>query len=596
VHVRVHTNAILIPARLCTVLEDLASTIVRVRCTTPVPSRKSRKFELRRGCIVTANSKTNQPSASSPRLSRAQTRCKLQAAVGIPEWHEFIRCAKLDTQLIDRGIIQRPSSTMVQSVEWLAARSRPAILAAICAFLLLASPYTPLSNRSPSIRASGIPQLDDQRHDHVQAADEQTNASETDEQSHIDESPSLPWCSGVSVSDAFSDDMLLQRDARAAVYGTVQASADTGASLGSSRHVWVDVMRDGGDADAVVVSQSSTNLVRGRSKSGDEWKVVLPPQPAGTGYSLRVYCGGTRVGSPSGPQVQILRVAFGDVYFCGGQSNMWLALHRTFEGEATLQRLKSSPHQLRLMHRPTDASTKQVFVGADRRHVGPWLDLAREMQQQSQQQHSTHGGKKSTTDEFIINFSGTCLYFGLSLLDRLGPDAPPIGLIQSCVGGSWIEEWASISDLSGCSDQTLQHKSGSHAPEQYFNGMVAPLVNMTLRGWVYYQGESNVVGVAGNSARDTGYGCTMPTLIASWRRWWSVEPDTTPTSAVFGLVTLAAGTDEGFPAKMSAFRWSQTANYGVAPNPKMPNVSQCVSMVLLTLPERRHHVPGLTFD
>jgi hypothetical protein len=41
--------------------------------------------------------------------------------------------------------------------------------------------------------------------------------------------------------------------------------------------------------------------------------------------------------------------------------------------------------------------------------------------------------------------------------------------------------------------------------------------------------------------------------------------------APFGLVTLADGTDEKFGLNMRQFRWAQTANYGTAPNPAMPN-------------------------
>eukprot|EP01083_Nonionella_stella_P224463 798972_1 len=41
--------------------------------------------------------------------------------------------------------------------------------------------------------------------------------------------------------------------------------------------------------------------------------------------------------------------------------------------------------------------------------------------------------------------------------------------------------------------------------------------------------------------------------------------------APFGLVTLAAGTDEGCSG-MGPFRQAQLANYGYTPNPALPNV------------------------
>jgi len=62
----------------------------------------------------------------------------------------------------------------------------------------------------------------------------------------------------------------------------------------------------------------------------------------------------------------------------------------------------------------------------------------------------------------------------------------------------------------------------------------------------------------------------MPAMIDEWRRAWSTTPGTTDPAAPFGLVALPASGSEGGP-NMGAFRWAQTANYGVAPNPAMPN-------------------------
>ena len=81
-------------------------------------------------------------------------------------------------------------------------------------------------------------------------------------------------------------------------------------------------------------------------------------------------------------------------------------------------------------------------------------------------------------------FSGTCLYFGLHYM-RLrpsGPAGPPIGLIQSAVGGTHIEAWLDNETLPLCrniSDPGIAHN--------LFYGMIAPFVNMTVSGWVWYQ-------------------------------------------------------------------------------------------------------------
>merc|ERR1711918_340430 len=93
---------------------------------------------------------------------------------------------------------------------------------------------------------------------------------------------------------------------------------------------------------------------------------------------------------------------------------------------------------------------------------------------------------------------------------------------------------------------------------------------MSLKGWLWYQGENNCHGVMGNSALHSGYGCQLPAMVRSWRQQWSAEMGTTDPSAPFGVVTLASGGSEG-GSDIGGMRWSQTANYGVLPNPVMPN-------------------------
>lgn len=75
----------------------------------------------------------------------------------------------------------------------------------------------------------------------------------------------------------------------------------------------------------------------------------------------------------------------------------------------------------------------------------------------------------------------------------------------------------------------------------------------------------------GNSVEGTGYGCELPAMVRDWRAVWSSVPGTTEQLAPFGIATLAAGGSEGNDGHMANMRWSETANFGVWDNPKLPH-------------------------
>ena len=116
-----------------------------------------------------------------------------------------------------------------------------------------------------------------------------------------------------------------------------------------------------------------------------------------------------------------------------------------------------------------------------------------------------------------------------------------------------------------------------HQPEhrdawngQLFAKQVMPFVDMTVKGWVWYQGENNMFNAKGNSGVDVGYSCKQRELVKGWRSIWSEAASTTAPDAPFGVVTLASSGSEGGP-NMGAMRLAQTAGYGVLPNLAMPN-------------------------
>ena len=54
---------------------------------------------------------------------------------------------------------------------------------------------------------------------------------------------------------------------------------------------------------------------------------------------------------------------------------------------------------------------------------------------------STGGHGHKVNQSIFSTFSATCYYYGESLSEELGADAPPLGLVHTAFGGSMIEQW-----------------------------------------------------------------------------------------------------------------------------------------------------------
>ena len=72
-----------------------------------------------------------------------------------------------------------------------------------------------------------------------------------------------------------------------------------------------------------------------------------------------------------------------------------------------------------------------------------------------------------------------------------------------------------------------------------YNGLVASYLNMTVKAFLWYQGENNVFEEPGSWYNNTGYGCMEPFMLRQWRSQWSIVSGTTSPVTPFGLVTLA---------------------------------------------------------
>ncbi|WP_221032128.1 sialate O-acetylesterase [Actomonas aquatica] len=123
-----------------------------------------------------------------------------------------------------------------------------------------------------------------------------------------------------------------------------------------------------------------------------------------------------------------------------------------------------------------------------------------------------HAGTNVITVRVLDTGGGGGIWDADSPLDLAPADATPLNL-----AGDWHYRLAANLKETPYPPQDLRNSSG--APTGLYNGMIAPLVPYALRGFAFYQGESN-------ADRPTQYRTLLPALIADWRAQW--QDDTLP--------------------------------------------------------------------
>jgi hypothetical protein len=263
------------------------------------------------------------------------------------------------------------------------------------------------------------------------------------------------------------------------------------------------------------------------------WKALLKPMPAGGDFIITAQCLGCSANSSS--RLTLSNVTFGDVWYCSGQSNMWLpVLHSFSRNQTALSIWKGKFTNIRVMAGGSGStpygSWPPKYGALD--GSNPWMTAAQ----------ATPYNCTLKQNCPLFNVGASCWYFAQGLAEA-GLHSP-IGIIDTAIGGQRIEEFMDNSTWI-CSDL-----AGSNIPwwnGQLFGQQVLPFVDFTIKGWVWYQGENNMGSTKGNSNANVGYGCAVRELILGWRRAWARTPGTTDLAAPFGTVTLANSGSEGGP-------------------------------------------------
>jgi len=310
-------------------------------------------------------------------------------------------------------------------------------------------------------------------------------------------------------------------------------------------------------SDMVLQQQSDVNIW-GKTDSGKKVKVrtswdgksyVAVPDAEGN-WIVKVHTpvagGPYEIIVSDGTSVTLENILIGEVWFCSGQSNM----------EMPVQGFDRQP-----MRGCTDLIAKakpstQIRVFSADRCPGQvnWM-----RQSSKTPEDDLQGMWFTHTPEGVAVTSATAYYFATYINDVLGV---PVGIIQSSWGGSRIEAWMSREsiepfgkDLSHLDNDT-EVKEPWNAPSMLFNAKVHPVLNYTIKGMLWYQGESN----RDNAAE---YEKLMPAMVADYRAKWGID---FPIYFVEIAPFLYEGKDGTSAAR---FREAQMKNWREIPNSGM---------------------------
>jgi sialate O-acetylesterase len=296
------------------------------------------------------------------------------------------------------------------------------------------------------------------------------------------------FCAGdttakIVLPEIVGDNMVLQQQTDARIWGTAEAGATV-----SAKASWL------------------AQAVETKADKNGQWQLLLKT-PAAEKREHQI------VLSENGrQQLTLSRVLIGEVWFASGQSNMEMPL----EG---------------FWNCPVNGNNEAIATAAEH----PWVRVAPIKQNGQTKPVETCPGKwQVPSPATAAHFSATGWYFAQMLQRVLDV---PVGVIACAWGGSKVEGWTPEEIVKTYSDVDIEKEqregwNGSwwhyYTPIIMYNGMLHPLRHYTIRGFLWYQGESNV-------GKEQTYPERLKTMADVWRR----EFGGTAQSLPFYLVEIA---------------------------------------------------------
>ena len=297
-----------------------------------------------------------------------------------------------------------------------------------------------------------------------------------------------PCAAKIELPDIVGDNMVLQQQTNARLWGTAEPGATVAAKAD-----WL------------------SSAVMAKADNDGRWQLTLQT-PAAEKREHQI-----TLSENGREQLTLSRVLIGEVWFASGQSNMEMPI----EG---------------FWNCPVNQSNEVIATSAQ----NPWMRLAMvEKNGQTKRVEACKGRWLVPSPSTTGRMSATAYFFAQMLQQALDV---PVGVIVSAWGGSKVEGWLPEEIVRTYDDINIEKEQREgwngqwwhyYTPVIMYNGMLWPLRHYTIRGFLWYQGESNV-------GKDQTYPQRLATMARTWRRDFGGTAEQLP----FYLVEVAPYGDE----------------------------------------------------
>ena len=269
---------------------------------------------------------------------------------------------------------------------------------------------------------------------------------------------SIPAHATITLPRILGHDMVLQREKPVPIWGTAAPGE-------------------------VVTVQFAGQQLSAKADAAGKWQVLLKPLKASATSAELIISGSNTI--------RLRNVLVGEVWVCSGQSNMEYTMRKNSKVTRPDVTGPNPVDELNVAH------NHAIRIFLVNRKTLPRPD-------------TLHRDWAVAQDSALRSFSAAAYFFAKELNQRLGV---PVGMVATSVPGSRIEPW--VSEEAFATDPAFAGKKVDGDPGKFWETMVKPLAPLAVRGFLWYQGESNCF-----LAETATYTQKMRTLIHSWRAAW----------------------------------------------------------------------------